>query len=86
MNQPDWPEVAALMSNCDNEVDEKVAEQLKTEQVVARYPGWNFNAMCWFSDGLFHAAVWQYHVHVATMSAETPEQLMEAISSKYGWG
>jgi hypothetical protein len=89
---PDWPILrgedgwtVALMSNFDHEVDEEVAEKLRTENARAEYPGWNFNAECWFADGQFHAAVRTYHVHRETFSADTPEELMELVSGRFGW-
>lgn len=86
LQQPDWPMLdEALMSNFDREVDRDVARQLRDGQVMAKYAGWNFNADCWFADGLFHAAVYRYHAHCDTMSAETPEELMTLVSDEYGW-
>jgi hypothetical protein len=82
---PNWPEIDNLMSNFDREVDQDVAQRLQTEQVIANYPGWNFNAYCWFKDGLFYAAVRRYGTHVATISAETPAELMENVSNEFGW-
>ncbi len=82
---PDWPMIHEdLMSNFDHEVDAEVAQRLRTEQVLAPYPGWDFHADCWFADDQFHAAVFVYHVHRATLSADTPQELMELVSNEYG--
>lgn len=83
---PDWPMLDDdLMSNFDYEVDQGVARQLRDGEVMAKYAGWNFNADCWFADGLFHAAVYRYHALAATMSAATPEELMTLVSDEFGW-
>jgi hypothetical protein len=83
---PDWPELDDnLMSNFDHEVDQTVAQLLRNGRVWAGYPGWNFFAHCWFADDQFHAAVLVYHEHRSTISAETPEELMKAVSDTYGW-
>lgn len=83
---PDWPMLDdELMSNFDREVNAGIADQLRSRDVMARYAGSNFSADCWFADGQFHAAVHRYHAHVATMSAETPEELMDLVSDEYGW-
>jgi hypothetical protein len=82
---PDWPEIDELMSNCDHEVNQEVAQRLKADGVIARYSAWNFNALCWFCDGQFHAAVSVFHDHVATISADTPEDLMRDVSKQFGW-
>lgn len=85
-DRPGWPILDdTLMSNFDREVDGAVAQQLRDGQVCARYAGWNFNATCWFADGQFHAAVYCYHVHRATMSADTPAKLMRVVSEAFGW-
>lgn len=83
---PDWPMLDDdIMSNFDHEVDQAVAQKLRDEKVLAPYPGWDFWACCWFSKGQFHAAVNTYRVHRATISAATPEELMKAVSDKFGW-
>jgi hypothetical protein len=92
---PDWPWARysddqglcgdVLMSNYDGEINEDVAEALRSGQYLAEYTGWNFHATCWFADGLFHAEVSVYHVHRATISAETPAKLMKAVSEAFGY-
>lgn len=90
---PNWPLLddpedwgsKHLMSNFDHEVDQDVAQELRNNQAMAKYAGWNFNADCWFADGQFHAAVHVYGVHRATVSADTPEALMELVSNTFGW-
>lgn len=83
----DWEDVGeSLMSNFDREVDETVAAKLKEGPYVADYPGWDFHAVCWFKDGLYHARVKCYQVVRGFYSAATPAELMEVISEEYGYG
>ena len=72
------------MSNNNGKVDHEVAQQLRDQQVMAKYPGWNFNAECWFADEKFHAAVYTYHVYRMTISAKTPEKLMKKVRKQFG--
>lgn len=89
IEEPDWPLLGSwpgtnLMSNCDDEIDSEVAQQLQNEQVRAKYPGWDFNANCWFADGEYHAAVYVYHSRRAIISAKTPKKLKQAVSKRFG--
>ena len=43
-----WPKLDDLMSNFDHEINQSVAEELKTVQATADYPGWEFFATCWW--------------------------------------
>jgi hypothetical protein len=81
-----WPESDEnLMSNFDHEVNEVVAARMREAHLVARYPAWDFNACCWFSEGKYYAAVRVYRVLRATFAAETPQLLMNEVSIEFGW-
>jgi hypothetical protein len=93
---PDWPFLHEqgeehrsafgdrLMSNYDHQVDHSVAERLRSGQFLAEYTGWNFHAVCWFADAMFHAEVCVRGIHRLTLSADTPEELMKAVSEVFG--
>ena len=82
---PDWEHTDEnLMSNFDHEVNQETAQVLKGGPFAAPYTAWNFYAMCWFADEQFHAEVSQYHAHMDTLSADTPEELMEKCSDRFG--
>jgi hypothetical protein len=72
------------MSNFDHKVDRQVADRLRNGDLVAHYPGDRFHATCWHAGGLFHAAVFTWHFHRVTLSAETPEELMRLVSDRFG--
>lgn len=76
-----------VMSNFDRIIEQDVVTLLKEESVLAGYPGWNFHSRVWFDKdkNKFMANVWQYHCHVATFQADTPEELMTEISDEYGY-
>ena len=75
------------MSNFDHEIDEKVAEELKTVQATADYPGWEFHATCWWDGarGMYLAAVRRYWSLCATYAAPTPKELMDEVSGDFGY-
>jgi hypothetical protein len=85
---PDWPWLDGddvLMSNFDRKVNADVADRLRAENKLGAYPGWNFHATCWVGeDSQFHAAVFTYHIHRATLSAATPEELMALVCAGFG--
>lgn len=84
----DWPHLDDnLMSNCDHAIDERIAAELKKVKAVAGYPGWNFHATCWWDGarGMYMAAVRRYHILQATFAAESPKDLMNDVSSEFGY-
>lgn len=95
LQPPEWPWIddpnralygGILVCNYEGEgVNERVAQRLPTEQRLAEFAARNFHGICWYADGRFHAAVCQFHVHVATLSADTPDELMRVVNDAYGW-
>jgi len=75
------------MSNYDHSIDVGLAEALQAAPgaVCARYTAYNFCAEVYFTDGQFRAGVWCYQIFQETIAANTPEELMTAVSDKYGW-
>lgn len=85
MPPKDVIELDNLMSNCFYEIDQNVAEQLKSGDAVARYPAWDFYGTVWWQDGQYHCQVMRFGQHVATISAPTPKELMHDCSDRFGW-
>ncbi len=82
-----WPVLPDdLMSNIDHEIDANVAEQMRSIQALATYPGWNFNAICWWDGerGQYLAAVYQFKRLTATYIAPSPLELMRDICRNFG--
>lgn len=80
---PDAEDLGNLMSNFDGEIDEEIAEQLKSGG-KAGYPAWDFHGTVWWADGKYHCQIMQYRAHIDTVSAETPQTLMEECCARYG--
>lgn len=80
----DQPDLGEVMSNFDHVVNDDVAEKLKSGG-VSDYPGWDFHGTVWYSGGEYHCAVHRYKVHVATISALTCADLMDAVSEDFGY-
>lgn len=76
----------AGMSNSDHTVDDGIEDRLRNESVFTRYAGWNFNGLVWLdAEGAFSCQVWVYGSPVATVRAETLEDLMREVSDEWGW-
>lgn len=78
-------EIDIEMSNFDHHIDEDGEARLKAGGVFARHAGWNFNGTVWWDGSQFCEAVWQYHSHVATLTAPTLRELMTDVNDEYGW-
>ena len=82
---PDHPRIGRVVSNYNGVVDREIAERLKAEDAVAEYPAWDFFALVWFEDGLYHAEVMRRGVYVDTVSAPSVRLLREECSNRWGW-
>ena len=77
----------ARLSNCWFEVEPGTEELLRSEKVWTRYAGWNFNGRVWLdAEGSFSCQVWVYGSPVATVRAETLDELMHEVSGEWGYG
>jgi hypothetical protein len=75
-----------LMSNFDHEVNKDVEKELiENGNLKAYYPGWEFYGTCWYQNNSFYCRVIRYRNIVVYYKANTPEELMEEISSIYGY-
>lgn len=72
------------MSNFDHEFDSGKLDKVKAGGHSCGYAGWNFWGDVWYEDDLFHCQVKQYHRHIDTITAPTPDELMTAVSDEYG--
>lgn len=81
----DYVEQELGMSNFAHVVDDGFEEALRRGAVYGRHAGWHFNGLVWFEDGRFHEEVWCYQAYCETLSAATLEDLMAAVSDKYGY-
>jgi len=74
-----------VMSNCDHQIDRKIEALLKENHYYAGYSAWNFYGYVWYTGDKFKCVIAQYHNHVATLEANTLEEIMEEASSRWGY-
>lgn len=87
-NSPLSGEMTAMaMTNWDGTYNENICNRLKKEKVFAQYSGWDFCGLVWFDKGKkrYFCEVWVHRSHVDTKDSETPQELMDAVSSEYGY-
>jgi len=77
----------SVMSNFDHTIDENIARELQKTEAFARYPGWDFNGQVWWDrkGKQWCCGVRVYKEHIDTVYAPDLEELMTAVSDKYGW-
>lgn len=77
-----------VMSNFDHEIDDDIAIELKSvPNTIAQYAGWNFCGYVYWDRATdeWVCEVWQYQSLRETVKAEVLEDIMDEVSSKYGW-
>jgi hypothetical protein len=72
------------ISNYDQCIDPQLQQRLKDGKSGNHF-AWNFRGYLWFADGQFHEEVWRYNRAREVISADTLEDLREAVNDKYGW-
>lgn len=72
------------MSNFDHVIPDGLEDALKQPDTYCDYAAWNFHAQVWHEDSKFHAFVQRFHSHVATVSAETLQDLQTDCSNEWG--
>lgn len=77
------PESEHTMSNFDHEIEDGLEADLKAG-MRSEYYAVNFFGRLWYEDGHFYCMVKRYHVHVATIKAETLQQIMDSASEMWG--
>ena len=71
-------------SNFDHVMPDGAEEVLRTGKVSMTHPGWDHYGTIWYADGQFHEAVMRYRAHVATISADTLQGVINGVNEKYG--
>lgn len=74
-----------VMTNFDHSIDQGVAEKLKSDpSTYATYAGWNFCGYVWWNGESYICEVWQYN-SLIDWATGTLEEIMEEVSTKYGY-
>ena len=82
---PDWPKTDLGMSNLEGIIDDGLEDALRRGE-IGTHSAWRFcGSAVWFEDGEFHEEVWQYHAHIATVSAPSLRGLMDEVNNRFGW-
>jgi hypothetical protein len=87
INTYDMDELDLGMTNFDGTIDDGFAEALKESPggVFGSHSGWDFYGEVFFFDGKFHEEVWVHNSAREIITADSLEELMVEVSSKYGW-
>lgn len=74
-----------IMSNCDNIINDNVANAIKGKNLCSQYAGWNFCGYVWYQNSQWYCEVWVYKSWVETFNADTLEEIMTDVSDEYGY-
>jgi len=74
-------------SNFDGIINADVVAKLKTENLKASYPAWDWHGTVWFDKQFkkFCCKVMRYGWHIGTVYADTEGELVNEVSNRYGW-
>lgn len=77
----------AFCSNFDGIINADVVAKLKTENLKASYPAWDWHGTVWFDKQFqkFCCKVMRYGSHINTIYADTEGELVNEVSNRYGW-
>jgi hypothetical protein len=74
-----------VMTNSDHTIENEVAEKLKTGKYFSQYSGWNFCGYVWWNKDKWSCEVWTYHSLSEIVNGSTLEEIMDEVSTKYGY-
>lgn len=74
-----------LMSNGDRVIDKRTEEAIKGKDLFSRYVSWNFNGKVWWQDNKWLCEVWCYRSWRETFVCDSTEDILEEVSSEYGY-
>lgn len=72
-------------SNFDGTINYDVVEKLKLGGVYANYPAWDWYGVVYFEDCFFKCDIWRYGSFRATISEQTPEELVTTCCERFGY-
>ena len=74
-----------LMSNFDREIILETADAIKEKKLFSGYAGWNFHGKVWWQEEKWNCEVWCYGCWSKTVTCDTLEDIMDEVSSEYGY-
>lgn len=77
--------IGVIISNISRPpIQESAEETIKQPNVFGEHCGYNFHGIVWFEDGQYHEEVCMYKMVRGTYHADTLEELVQEVNSKYG--
>lgn len=75
-------------SNCSSpgQIDDGTEEALRSGKTYAQHAAWDYCGYVWWDaeDKKFHEEIWRYGTHVATLSDDTLQGVVDQACAKYG--
>lgn len=71
-------------SNFDHRWDEGAIAALDEGKGI-RHSGEHFHGLMWKDADGYNEEVRRFHIHVATVTADTPEELVREVNDRFGW-
>ena len=72
-------------SNFDHEMPQGANEALRSGEFYIEHSAYGHWGTIWFQNGKFHEMVNRYTVHVATISADSIEEVIEDVNDRFGY-
>lgn len=74
----------SVYSDFDHQLDQEVAQQLKSGEVYAQHAGGSFCGYVYFKDGMWFEEIWQYNEHIETLSDKDLKTLICEAIDRFG--
>jgi len=71
-------------TNFDHSIEDGIEDKLKTSKSSYCHSAYDYYGIVWFSDGQFHEEVWQYNIHMETISSSSLSELITKVTDKWG--
>lgn len=81
MNETTTPDIC----NFDHAISPDLADYLKAGGQDAKHYAWNFQGDLSYRDGKFVEEVYRYHELVATVTADSLDDLRCEVNDQFGW-
>jgi hypothetical protein len=76
--------VGVIISNISKPPIRESAEKIKQPDTFGEHCGYNFHGIVWFEDDQYHEEVCVHRNVRGTYHADTLEELVQEVNSKYG--
>jgi len=73
-----------IMSNCNHDINYKIADKIKNKSLYSTYTGWNFCGYVWWQNNKWFCEIWTYNSWNKTFVENTLEDIMTEVCLEYG--